>query len=877
MNAPCSTSRRRLLRAIATFLVSLALLQLPIRHAHAADLVTSATGPVSIEFTFADADFINSLSVTSPVSRLLFNTDQSRIGTRVDLGNFAAGTSFNFQMVANTGSGTFTWSSNPAQNADGDDHLRTTELFDGDPTLDDRVYKLEWEDQENLGDADFNDAVAVLRIGADSDGDGLFDDWERTGIDANNDGDYDDPGERELPSGIDQNGDGDTTDAGERPDPRHLDIFLEMDWMDCAVAGSDCPAGDTHSHRPQAASITNVIQAFANAPVTNLDGANGINLHVHVSNAIPHQDVLNFNGGPNGCGTTAAGTGFGDFDTVKDANFDNAGVRRYAYHYALAIDVENQAALTNSSQRFSGCGEIGGNDFYISFGRWGAISVQQEAGTIMHELGHNLGLLHGGDDNVNFKPNYLSLMNYWFQLRGIPASNRLDYSASALPTLDEGNLNENVGVQDGTDNTLFNCPGGAQSQVAATGAVDWNCNGTLEASVSANINGGAGTVLNGFNDWPKVVSSLAFQTTGDFQDGVHNDVVLDPELDLQTAQTGGLLSAAPDIAPVPAGSGQYSDPITPYTISAPDTDSPCADVAFSAVGLPSGLVVASNGDCTATVSGTLDAAADSYTVTYSATDDTGASDSTTSSFEVAREEATVIASGTNPKAVFVAAPGGSSGSFTLSAVVSEADESKGDIGLATPVSFTLKPLESGSTYNCVATTTGGGVGGELQATCSFSGVAVNLYEVDITVGGDHYRGSGEALVAVVDPSLGFFTGGGRLSNDGRAATIEVNARYNTDGRLTGLVRYLEQQRPGTTLKSTALDALVVLGQKGYVLGTANVNGIPGHKFVLTVVDNAEPGSSDLIGVSVHDPSGAPVTALSFVPTTLTGGNVQLHR
>ena len=37
----------------------------------------------------------------------------------------------------------------------------------------------------------------------------------------------------------------------------------------------------------------------------------------------------------------------------------------------------------------------------------------------MHELGHNLGLRHGGGDNTNRKPNFLSVMNYAFQLTGL--------------------------------------------------------------------------------------------------------------------------------------------------------------------------------------------------------------------------------------------------------------------------------------------------------------------------------------------------------------------------------------------------------------------------------------------------------------------------
>jgi len=34
-----------------------------------------------------------------------------------------------------------------------------------------------------------------------------------------------------------------------------------------------------------------------------------------------------------------------------------------------------------------------------------------ESAIIMHELGHNLGLCHGGHHDVPYKPNYLSIMN----------------------------------------------------------------------------------------------------------------------------------------------------------------------------------------------------------------------------------------------------------------------------------------------------------------------------------------------------------------------------------------------------------------------------------------------------------------------------------
>ena len=99
------------------------------------------------------------------------------------------------------------------------------------------------------------------------------------------------------------------------------------------------------------------------------------------------------------------------------------------------------------------------------------------------------------------------------------------------------------------------------------------------------------------------------------------------ELDAQTAQDQRLLTPPPDLAPVGPKSGVYSDPITAFTLTASDRDSSCADLTFSATGLPAGLAVTNNGDCTATVSGTIGSAAGTYPVIYKVTDEAGNSDS----------------------------------------------------------------------------------------------------------------------------------------------------------------------------------------------------------------------------------------------------------
>ena len=42
------------------------------------------------------------------------------------------------------------------------------------------------------------------------------------------------------------------------------------------------------------------------------------------------------------------------------------------------------------------------------------LDFDEELGTPAHELGHTLNLEHGGRQQRNYKPNYLSVMHYFF-------------------------------------------------------------------------------------------------------------------------------------------------------------------------------------------------------------------------------------------------------------------------------------------------------------------------------------------------------------------------------------------------------------------------------------------------------------------------------
>src|SRR6185436_17689681 len=141
-----------------------------------------------------------------------------------------------------------------------------------------------------------------------------------------------------------------------------------------------------------------------------------------------------------------------------------------------------------------------------------------EASVFMHELGHNLGLHHGGDEDTNRKPNYLSIMNYSFETIGTLRSNgrqrSIDYSRHELDPLNEMDLDESVGINDPAGHlttwnryTRTDSPAGFNKCITnenayyrlfyPSKALDWNCDGirNLTRIVPDPVRGG--TDING--------------------------------------------------------------------------------------------------------------------------------------------------------------------------------------------------------------------------------------------------------------------------------------------------------------------------------------------------------------------------------------------
>ena len=370
-----------------------------------------------------------------------------------------------------------------------------------------------------------------VSVNQDTDGDGLLDCWEINGLDVNHDGIID----LNLPA------------MG--ADPERKDIFVEIDYMENAM----------HSHRPDANGLRDVRIAFDDSPVTSPSGVRGVTLHTLVDEAVPEHETLGFAGWiPTNC----VGTEFGAlktnyFGTLADRSNSNASnilaAKRLVFRYCIYAHGQTPFAADCQRNTSSGLGELIGNDFMVTLGFWSSNSIAAaggpraaEAGTFMHELGHTLGLRHGGGDGLNYKPNYLSVMSYAFQFPGLDPTRPLDYSRAQLSDLVEINLNENLGI--GGPAHRFVVYGEFTTGMPpapfprANQPIDWDGDGVTNEIVSTGPGGIApdinylsnqndpspGQTLRGFNDWANLV--INFRDSMNFLDGIHVIDDSDPEM-----------------------------------------------------------------------------------------------------------------------------------------------------------------------------------------------------------------------------------------------------------------------------------------------------------------------------------------------------------
>ncbi len=326
---------------------------------------------------------------------------------------------------------------------------------------------------------------AECTLGTDTDGDRLDDCYETdTGVFVSDFDTGSDPG---IPD-TDDDGllDGDETLgtlAGlDLPsfgvNPLHKDVLVEYDWFDDAITCG------SHSHRPSATTLALVTDAFNNAPVANPDGTTGIHfIHDRGQGGVFSSGSLI----PDADGILVGGVFSPEFIGYRSEYFDPS--RHGYFHYTILP--HHYGGSTSSGQA-----EFPGDDMIVSLGC--AIANSLVANTIVHEIGHNFLLGHGGGDHCNYKPNYNSVMNYRYQFPGTdndctpPANGVLSYSIGDRVSLDENGLDENEGI-------------------CGAPPWDWNGNSLLETGVVLDLNsadvtqgifcGGTLTTLVDHDDW----------------------------------------------------------------------------------------------------------------------------------------------------------------------------------------------------------------------------------------------------------------------------------------------------------------------------------------------------------------------------------------
>ncbi len=371
---------------------------------------------------------------------------------------------------------------------------------------------------------------------ADSDGDGICDHWEDQNYLQTN---YGFDGLRiettngklyELACDPAATYASDPTGATVCPDVNVKDLYAELDYM--------------QFHRPSSIAIENVVDAFVNSNAQDANGSvAGIQLHMIVDDEVPHNNRIAWT---NSTATEILDLGFLELklryfgsDTERTGTQqeveDRLTAKRQVFRYGMFIHEQYDNPTS------SGLAERPGNDFLVSLGSFTAQvgSIDQQGATMLHEMGHTLGLKHGGGDEINCKPNYPSVMNYLYQFNssdGGLANRPMDLSRYPYTQIVETRLYDGQSIS-GVPSISEIILGGwdAVAGVAlapfttssAPTTIDWDRDGVTDSRYQQNVHyfediagcqDTSTAILYSLKDWTAL--SFNFRTASTFDSGM---------------------------------------------------------------------------------------------------------------------------------------------------------------------------------------------------------------------------------------------------------------------------------------------------------------------------------------------------------------------
>lgn len=307
------------------------------------------------------------------------------------------------------------------------------------------------------------------------------------------------------------------------------DIFIEVDYMNSLDEGVI----------PRQEALRKVRDVFAEQ---------GVKVHFDVGELFGEESEFNLGGGNSlEFSECISFQSVADCKNLYQIKSQNMAVKRlHSFHYMVF-------GYQTANEDIKGIAEINGNDSMILLGNWDLDSsdemsknelINYQAATVMHELGHNLGLRHGGSNDLNLKPNYLSVMNYMYTFNGLPeiGNNEGDRYYTLYWGMNAGSchgMNNSLALvnspydspedfqidySNGTslmlnENLIFESTGLGR---IGTSSVDYDCNGIIhggsyERSLADYPNREQYTLLHDHDDWTAL--NLVFQN---IYSGVNN-------------------------------------------------------------------------------------------------------------------------------------------------------------------------------------------------------------------------------------------------------------------------------------------------------------------------------------------------------------------